>query len=414
MSVSVLPVRGTKDFLPKEMIVRDYVKSVILSTYQAHGFQHIQTPIMESIERLSKSEGGENLSLIFKILKRGEKLQLNQFPLTENDLVDSGLRYDLTMPLSRFFANNRMALRTPFKCIQIGQSFRAERPQKGRLREFYQCDVDIIGDSSVDGEIELIDTVTHTLLNLGFSGFTVRVNDRRLLTRLIQQAGFAESDVPSVCMTFDKQDKVGEQGVRAELLEKGFEPAVVENFMNSVMKDMSALPDSDDEVVVRLKKVISVAQQLSKGRFQVAFDKSLVRGMGYYTGIVFEIHSMQYATALGGGGRYDSMIGQYCGEQVPAVGFSIGFERICDLLLEQGFTPPNQSKRVVLVYGAEDNLTDVFTKAGELRQQGYIVALCAKSKKLGKQLDGFAEDGYAAFINFADGSEKPLGKRGES
>ena len=411
MSVSVLPVRGTKDFLPQEMIVRDYVQNVILQTYQAHGFKHIQTPIMESIERLSKSEGGENLSLIFKILKRGEKLQLNQPNLTENDLVDSGLRYDLTMPLSRFFANNRMALPTPFKCIQIGQSFRAERPQKGRLREFYQCDVDIIGDSSVASEIELIDTVTHTLLNLGFSGFTVRINDRRLLTRQIEQAGFAPADIPSVCMTFDKQDKIGEEGVRAELLEKGFKPDVVEAFMGSVMKDMSVLPDSDDEVVQRLKKVIEVAQRLAGNRFRVAFDKSLVRGMGYYTGIVFEIHSAQYATALGGGGRYDKMIGQYCGEQVPAVGFSIGFERICDLLLEKGFTPPQPQKHIVLVYAPEDNLTDVFVKAGELRNQGYVVALCVKNKKLGKQLDGYAQEGYTSFISFADGSEKPLGKR---
>ena len=411
MAVSVLPVRGTKDFLPQEMVVRDYVQSVILQTYQAHGFQHIQTPIMESIERLSKSEGGENLSLIFKILKRGEKLQLNQPNLTENDLVDSGLRYDLTMPLSRFFANNRMALRTPFKCIQIGQSFRAERPQKGRLREFYQCDVDIIGDSSVASEIELIDTVTHTLLNLGFSGFTVRVNDRRLLTRQIEQAGFAPTDIPSVCMTFDKQDKIGEEGVRTELLEKGFAPNVVEAFMNSVMKDMSVLPDTDDEVVLRLKQVIAVANRLASGQFKVAFDKSLVRGMGYYTGIVFEIHSAQYATALGGGGRYDNMIGQYCGEQIPAVGFSIGFERICDLLLEKGFVPPQQQKRVVLVYDSADDLTQVFAKAGELRRQGYIVALCVRNKKLGKQLDGYAQDGFASFISFADGSEKPLGKK---
>ena len=411
MSVSVLPVRGTKDFLPQEMIVRDYVQNVILQTYQAHGFKHIQTPIMESIERLSKSEGGENLSLIFKILKRGEKLQLNQPNLTENDLVDSGLRYDLTMPLSRFFANNRMALPTPFKCIQIGQSFRAERPQKGRLREFYQCDVDIIGDSSVASEIELIDTVTHTLLNLGFSGFTVRINDRRLLTRQIEQAGFAPADIPSVCMTFDKQDKIGEEGVRAELLEKGFKPDVVEAFMGSVMKDMSVLPNADDEVVQRLKQVIDVAQRLAGDKFQVVFDKSLVRGMGYYTGIVFEIHSAQYATALGGGGRYDNMIGQYCGEQVPAVGFSIGFERICDLLLEKGFTPPKSQKYIVLVYAPEDNLTDVFMKAAELRKQGYTVALCAKSKKLGKQLDVYAQEGYTSFISFADGTEKPLGKR---
>ena len=411
MSVSVLPVRGTKDFLPQEMVVRDYVQNVILQTYQAHGFQHIQTPIMESIERLSKSEGGENLSLIFKILKRGEKLQLNQGPLTENDLVDSGLRYDLTMPLSRFFANNRMALPTPFKCIQIGQSFRAERPQKGRLREFYQCDVDIIGDSSVAGEIELIDTVTHTLLNLGFSGFTVRVNDRRLLTRQIQQAGFAEADIPSVCMTFDKQDKIGAEGVRAELLEKGFAPTIVEAFMGSVMKDMDVLPKEEDEVVQRLKTVIETAQHIAQGRFQVSFDKSLVRGMGYYTGIVFEIHSAQYATALGGGGRYDNMIGQYCGEQVPAVGFSIGFERICDLLLEKGFVPEQKRKQVVLVYAPEDDLKAVFAKAADLRQQGCIVALCAKSKKLGKQLDGFAQEGYTSFISFADGTEKPLSKR---
>ena len=361
MGISALPVRGTRDYLPKEVLLRDYIQGIILDTYRKFGFQRINTPIMEDIERLNKSDGGENLSMIFKILKRGQKLDLTKENLTEDDLVDSGLRYDLTMPLSRYFANNRQNLTLPFKCIQVDKVFRAERPQKGRLREFFQCDIDIIGDASCNAEAELIYVTTQALLNIGFDDFTVRVNDRRILTDLIKAAGFADEDVPSVCISFDKLDKIGPDGVKAELLEKEYTPAVVEKFMEIIggndLSDLSALEKfcSDASVPANLKKVTETIKALSGGKFDIVYDKSLVRGMGYYTGMVFEIVSAKFGSSVAGGGRYDKMIGKFLGETVPAVGFSIGFERICEILKESGSVVVPEGKKLVLVYSDTDD-----------------------------------------------------------
>lgn len=413
MKMNAQPVRGTKDFLPSEMEVRDYIREEIENTYKSYGFQKINTPIMEDIERLNKSDGGENLAMIFKLLKRGQKLDLSVPNLTEDDLVDSGLRYDLTMPLSRYFANNRQFLNMPFKAIQIDKVFRAERPQKGRFREFYQCDIDIIGDGSINAEMELIAATTSALKAIGFSGFTVRINDRRILTDMIKAAGFSAEEVASVCISFDKLDKVGLDGVKAELLEKGYDAAVVEKFMtilNEAEDDALKAAEkfcSDTEVVSNVKKVLDFANRISAGEFTTVYDKSLVRGMGYYTGMVFEIVSPKFGSSVAGGGRYDNMIGKFLGESVPAVGFSIGFERITSILAEEGYVPPLKQK-VVLAYNAEDDFAAVINMAKALQNDGKIVTMLKRSKKFGKQLDALIAGGAKKMIDFGSGAEKEL------
>ena len=415
MKISTQPVRGTKDFLPKEVEIRDYVRGKIEESYKSFGFNKINTPMMEDIERLNKSDGGENLSMIFKLLKRGQKLDLSKENLCEDDLVDSGLRYDLTMPLSRYFADNRQFLNMPFKAIQIDKVFRAERPQKGRMREFFQCDIDIIGDASINAEMELIAATTSALDNIGFSDFTIRINDRRILTDMILGAGFNADDVMSVCIIFDKLDKIGIDGVKAELLEKEYDTAVVEKFIsviNEAEEDALTVAEKycqNKEVVNNIKKVLDFANSISGGKFDAVYDKSLVRGMGYYTGMVFEIASHKFGSSVAGGGRYDEMIGKFLGESVPAVGFSIGFERICAILLDEGFTPPLNDK-IVLAYNDDDNFAEVSKKARDIQSNGKIVMMLKRSKKFGKQLDALIENGYSQMINFADGSVKDLAK----
>ena len=415
MAMNVNPVRGTRDFLYQEVLLRDYVQSVILDTYRECGFTRIATPALENIELLDKSDGGENLSLIFKILKRGQKLDLSQDNLQEKDLVDMGLRYDLTLPLSRYFANNRAKLREPFKVIQIDKVYRAERPQKGRMREFYQCDIDILGDSSCDAETELIYVTAKALRRLGFEGFTVRVNDRRILTDMIIAAGFPADGVPSVCITFDKLDKVGMEGVRQELLEKGFPAETVERFCAMAcaegdMLERAAELCTDKSVAENLKTVMERSRTLAQGAYQVVYDKSLVRGMGYYTGMVFEIASDQFSGSIAGGGRYDKMVGKLAGDEVPAVGFSIGFERILQILTEAGYTPPKTRDRVALLYDrGQDDFLAVMECAERVRAGGCEVTVIAKGKKMGRQLDALREEGFDSRMIFGrDESPAPF------
>lgn len=414
MKMNANPVRGTKDFLPLEVELRDYVRGKIEDTYKAYGFHKINTPIMEDIERLNKSDGGENLSMIFKLLKRGQKLDLAKENISEDDLVDSGLRYDLTMPLSRYFANNRQFLTMPFKSIQIDKVFRAERPQKGRLREFFQCDIDIIGDKSINAEMELIAATTAALEAINFSDFTIRINDRRILTDMILGAGFKNEDVGSVCIIFDKLDKIGIDGVRAELIEKEYDADVVEKFVAILTEadgDGLVVAEkycSNQEIVANLKKVIEFANNISEGKFKAVYDKSLVRGMGYYTGMVFEIASPKFGSSVGGGGRYDEMIGKFLGESVPAVGFSIGFERICAIMLEEQFSAP-QKEKVILVCNQDDDFAMVATKMRELIGNGMIVTPLMRSKKLGKQMDSLIALGYKKACYLDSGAFKDLG-----
>lgn len=415
MKMNANPVRGTRDFLPNVVKIRDYVQNVILNTYQDYGFQRINTPILEDIHRLLSSEGGENLSLIFKVLKRGQKLNLEKENLKEIDLIDIGLRYDLTLPLSRYYANNQANIRLPFKCIQIDKVFRAERPQKGRYREFFQCDIDIIGDDSINAEIELIYTTCNALLNLGFDDFTIRINDRRILNDMICFAGFKAEDVSSVCIVFDKLDKIGVVGVKEELLSKGYEEKVVNTFIDSIENyDLSSIEDvlkvtTNKEVVEDVFKVVDVISNLSDGKFTVVYDKSLVRGMGYYTGMVFEIASNKFKSSIGGGGRYDEMIGTFMNESVPAVGFSIGFERIIDILLEAGFEAKKEKEKIALLYDKEDSMEEVIKKAEDYRKKGYQVFLFYKAKKLGKQIKNLKQDNFDyLFVYGRDEDKKAL------
>lgn len=413
MKMNATPVRGTKDYLPLEVEVRDYVRGKIEETYKAYGFQKIATPMMEDIERLNKSDGGENLSMIFKLLKRGQKLDLGKENLNEDDLVDSGLRYDLTMPLTRYFANNRQNLTFPFKAIQIDKVFRAERPQKGRLREFFQCDIDIIGDKSVNAEMELIAATTSALDNIGFSDFTVRINDRRILSDMILSAGFSQDDIASVCIIFDKLDKIGIDGVRAELEEKEYNLDVINKFIEIIQDaEGDALMAaekycSNQDVVADLKKVIEFANNIADGKFKAVYDKSLVRGMGYYTGMVFEIVSPKFGSSVAGGGRYDDMIGKFLGESVPAVGFSIGFERICAIMLEEKVEVP-QKEKIILICNQDDDFAKVANKMRELVKNGNIVTPLMRSKKLGKQMDALIALGYKKACYMDSGDYKDL------
>ncbi|MBU3819702.1 MAG: histidine--tRNA ligase [Candidatus Faecalibacterium intestinavium] len=392
-------LKGMRDLLPAEQSLRDYIQGRILETYRAAGFERISTPMLEDMENLDKSDGGDNLNLIFKVMKRGEKLAAALASGDPKELSDMGLRYDLTLPLSRYYAANRNDLPTPFKVIQTDRVFRAERPQKGRLREFVQCDIDILGDASPNAEVELIDVTTRALLNIGFTGFTVNINDRRILRGMLESMGFAPETLDSVCITFDKMDKIGAEGVRAELTEKQLPAgaiAALSDFIaaGEVTLDAVAARCADPAIADDLKYVLSTANALADGRYAVAYCPSLVRGQGYYTGMVFEVTCPQFAGAVAGGGRYDNMVGKFIGQQVPAVGFSIGFERVCGILLEQGYQIPGAKEKLALLYQKGDDFAAVLRQAEALRGT-YQVAVLAQGKKLGKQLAQLEASGFA-------------------
>ena len=392
-------LKGMRDLLPAEQTLRDYIQGKILETYRASGFERISTPMLEDMENLDKSDGGDNLNLIFKVLKRGDKLTAALNTGDPKRLSDMGLRYDLTLPLSRYYAANKDKLPSPFKVIQTDRVFRAERPQKGRLREFVQCDIDILGDSSPNAEVELIDVTTRALLNIGFTGFTVNINDRRILRGMLESMGFAADTLDSVCITFDKMDKIGADGVKAELTEKQLPEAAINALADfiaagEVTLDAVAARCADPAIADDLKYVLATAGALADGRFQVAYCPSLVRGQGYYTGMVFEITCPQFSGAVAGGGRYDNMVGKFLGTQVPAVGFSIGFERVCGILLEQGYQIPGAKQKIALLYGKDADFPAVLSKAAALRDT-YNVTVLQQAKKLGKQLGQLEAAGFA-------------------
>lgn len=395
------PVKGTRDYLPKETEIRDYLQNIIMETYSSAGFQRITTPTIEDSVNLDKSEGGENLNLIFKILKRGKKLDsalAGEHP-TEKELADMGLRYDLTLPLSRYYANNRNELLSPFKVIQMDRVYRAERPQKGRLREFMQCDIDIIGNESRDAEIELILTTTKALNRVGLSDYKVKINDRRILSDIFAYAGFAKEDNEKLAIIFDKQDKIGIDGVKAELVENDFDQTCIDKFI-ALFADGSLTLESvanvcDASYVTELQRIIDAVTTVSKGTIPVEFCPSLVRGQGYYTGTIFEVEAAGYSGAVAGGGRYDNLIGKFLNEDIPAVGFSIGFERIFGILMEQNYSIPNRKKKIAVFYDA-DVYTEALIYAEELRKD-YIVSVTARPKKLGKYLNKLEAQGFDGF-----------------
>mgnify|MGYP004689632313 FL=1 len=395
------PVKGTRDYLPKETEIRDYLQNIIMETYSSAGFQRITTPIIEDSVNLDKSEGGENLNLIFKILKRGKKLDsalAGEHP-TEKELADMGLRYDLTLPLSRYYANNRNELLSPFKVIQMDRVYRAERPQKGRLREFMQCDIDIIGNESRDAEIELILTTTKALNRVGLSDYKVKINDRRILSDIFAYAGFATEDNEKLAIIFDKQDKIGIDGVKAELEENGFDQTCIDKFI-ALFADGTLTLDSvanvcDASYVTELQRIIDAVTTVSKGTIPVEFCPSLVRGQGYYTGTIFEVEAAGYSGAVAGGGRYDNLIGKFLNEDTPAVGFSIGFERIFGILMEQNYSIPNRKKKIAVFYDT-DTYAEALIYAEDLRND-YIVSVIARPKKLGKYLNKLETQGFDGF-----------------
>ena len=406
-------LKGMKDILPAEQKLRDYVQQKILQTYRASGFERISTPMLEDAENLDKSDGGDNLNLIFKVLKRGEKLEsaLAANPVDEKSLSDMGLRYDLTLPLTRFYAANRNELQTPFKVIQTDRVFRAERPQKGRSREFVQCDIDILGDSSCNAEVELIDVTARALKSIGFEDFTININDRRILRAMLENMGFAPDSLDSVCITFDKMDKIGAAGIEAELKEKQLPDAAVKALVefvssaeagNKITLDQVASKCKDASIADDLKYVISTVEKIAGGKYKIEYTPSLVRGQGYYTGIVFEIACPAFKGAVGGGGRYDNLIGKFIGQNVPAVGFSIGFERICGILLENGFKIPDEKEKCALLYDDSVEFDVVMNEAQTLRDS-FSVSILKKAKKPGPQYDMLEKLGYTKFATFKDG-----------
>ncbi len=391
------PLKGTKDFLPRETQVRDYLQSTITNVYQKNGFVRIETPIIENIENLMGSEGGDNLNLIFEVLKRGDKLQ--KALLSGAQLSDIGLRYDLTLPLSRYYAANKEVLPSPFKVIQIGKVYRAERPQKGRMREFMQCDIDIIGDESINAEIELISTTATALSAVGFKSFTVHVNDRRMLNSMLLNFGFEKEDLQSVCVSFDKLDKISADGVINELIQKEFNKTAIDKLSEfltqgdfSLNKVTGLILQQDAHYAAELSAIIACSKTLSNGNYNIEYSPRLVRGQGYYSGVVFEVTCDGFAGAVGGGGRYDNMIGKFTGEQISAVGFSIGFERIAGIILENNFEVAQNKKRLALIYKNDENFANVL-KTAQILQAEYDVCVLQAGKKIAKQLNRIQAQG---------------------
>ena len=469
MSLKKKPVNGMKDILPSEMEVRIYVEELIRRVYAGYGFTSIETPALEDIGNLSSKQGGENEKLIFKILKRGQKLDLSS-ATTEEKIVDYGLRYDLTVPLVRYYSNNESNLPSPFKALQMGNVWRADRPQRGRYRQFTQCDIDIIGEEGSLAEIELILATTHVLGELGFKGFEVRINDRRILKALVTSAGFPEEGWDKVCISLDKLDKIGFEGVKEDLInggfekeaadrlldmlskgEKGVDPSfnknesmkntakegfnnsstaedkVKDEFNNSVhrtdtvknrLNNTADTPEAeikegyntilsrigmhikdyiDNDAIDNLFQIIETVEKSKSADFKMVFDPSLVRGMGYYTGSIFEISIPEFGGSCGGGGRYDKMVGSFTGRDVPACGFSIGFERIIMLLLESGFKVPEAGqKKAVLIDRKypKEKMGDIYRRVMEERKTGKTVNVLKMKKNKKHQKEQLKEEGY--------------------
>ena len=380
------------------------------------GFTPIETPCMENIANLSNKQGGENEKLIFKVLKRGEKLNL-ETAKEEADVVDFGMRYDLTVPLSRFYANHANDLPTPFKALQIGSVWRADRPQRGRYRQFTQCDIDILGEPSNLAEIELITATTTTIGRLGFKNFEIRINERRILKAMAAYSGFEEKDYDSIFITLDKMDKIGLEGVAAELGEEGYAKESIDKYLElfELLKDRKDVAEGvaflkdklgdflDQEVADSLTEIATAVNATKNAEFTLVFDPTLVRGMSYYTGTIFEIAMPELGAACGGGGRYDKMIGKFTGNDVPACGFSIGFERIILLLMESGFKIPERPKRVAYLvekkYPAE-KLVDVMKQAKEARENGQQVLVVRMNKNKKFQKEQLSKEGYEEFEEF--------------
>ena len=407
MALKKKPVTGMKDVMPAEMEIRDYLIGLIKDTYKTFGFQSMETPCVEHIENLCSKQGGDNEKLIFKILKRGEKLKIDEAK-EENDLVDGGLRYDLTVPLARYYSNHANELPSPFKALQIGSVWRADRPQKGRFRQFVQCDIDILGEASNLAEIELILATTAMLGKLDFKNFTVCMNDRNILKSMAAYSGFKEEDYDEVFIVLDKMDKIGPEGVEAELIEMGYTRESVKTYLSlfdEVASDVSGvrylkekLGDYlSNETADGLELIMSSVEAAKECDFKLQFTPTLVRGQSYYTGPIFEVTMDDFGGSVAGGGRYDKMIGKFTGQDTPACGFSIGFERIVMLLLENGYkVPGGRRKKAYLLEKKlpKEAMLKVLALAKADREAGRQVLIVNMKKNKKFQKEQLIEDGY--------------------
>mgnify|MGYP001070666262 FL=1 len=413
MALIKKPMTGMKDILPREMQIRDYLISLIKDTYASFGFTPIETPAVENIANLSSKQGGENEKLIFKILKRGEKLNL-ETAQSEADLADGGLRYDLTVPLVRFYSNNAASLPSPFKALQIGPVWRADRPQKGRFRQFYQCDIDILGEPGNLAEIELILATTTTMGKIGFKNFKIKINDRRILKAMAAYSGFPEEEYDSVFIILDKMDKIGLDGVTEELIKAGYAQESVDKYVE-LFKGIEEADDGlayvagkiqdnlEDGVKESLGEIINSVNSTKEYSFEVVFDPTLVRGMSYYTGTIFEIEVPEFGSSVGGGGRYDKMVGKFAGQDTPACGFSIGFERIVTILLDNDFQIPDDRKKVAFLIEKgiqSEMLCDIISEAQAMRKTGTNVLVVRMNKNKKFQKEQLEKEGYAEFREF--------------
>ncbi|MBP3240000.1 MAG: histidine--tRNA ligase [Oribacterium sp.] len=417
MALKKKPVTGMKDILPREMELRQYVLSEIRKTYREFGFTEIETPVVEHIENLLSKQGGDNEKLIFKVMKRGDKLESAYNNGSLDDLSDSGLRYDLTLPLSRFYSQNQAQLPSPFKALQIGPVFRADRPQKGRFREFVQCDIDIFGDGSNVSEIELILAISTLLNRIGFGekyNFKIVINDREILRGMQAYAGFPEEDFEKVCISLDKADKIGNEGVKEELLSLGYQEEVIDKYQDLLAgigtksQDIRSLGEKLSEVLPEsvtrnLAEIVEAVAKVDSVKVDVQFDPTLVRGMGYYTGPIFEIRAEGFSGSIGGGGRYDKMVGKFTGQDTPAVGFSIGFERIITIMLDADEKVPGEGKKIAFLL--DKNLdagktSEALNEAMSLRLKGETVLVSRMNKNKKFQKEQLTEEGYTEFKEF--------------
>lgn len=424
MALIKKPVNGMKDILPREMQIREYMMRIIKDTYQSFGYTLVETPCVEHIENLSSKQGGENEKLIFKILKRGEKLKLEE-ATQESEVIDLGLRYDLTLPLARYYSNHAANLPNPFKALQIGSVWRAERPQKGRFRQFTQCDIDILGEDSILAEIELILATTQALAMIcPQKRFAVRINHRQLLKAMAIYVGFPEEKMNMVFISLDKMDKIGLEGVKKELLDMSFSMESIEKYLGlfhqtsnsnpiEVLQTLKEILKSDileqdiklmiENVITDLIYMINAVNIAKTTEFNLIFDPTLVRGMGYYTGTIFEISMEGFSSSVAGGGRYDKMIGRFTGKDISACGFSIGFERIITILLEQNFVPMDIEKKKVFLFEkgiAMEKLMELLEKAKQERKEGNIVLVTKMNKNKKFQKEQLRKEGYQEFIEF--------------
>ncbi|MDY6308458.1 MAG: histidine--tRNA ligase [Oribacterium sp.] len=423
MALKKKPVTGMKDILPREMELRQYVLSEIRRTYREFGFTEIETPIVEHIENLESKQGGDNEKLIFKVMKRGDKLTSAFQSGDIGTLADAGLRYDLTLPLSRFYAENKDQLPNPFKALQMGPVFRADRPQKGRFREFWQCDIDIFGDGSNVAEIELILAISTLLNRIGFGEkyhFKIVINDREILRGMQTYAGFPEEDFEKVCISLDKADKIGNEGVKEELLSLGYEEAVIDKYqallasIGTTSDDIRKLGETlrdvmPEKVTKNLSEIVDAVAGVKSVPVTVEFDPTLVRGMGYYTGPIFEIRADGFAGSVGGGGRYDKMVGRFTGQDTPAVGFSIGFERIITIMLDNDEKVPGGQKKTAFLLDKNldaEKTAAALAEAMARRQAGDIVLVSRMNKNKKFQKDQLTAEGYTEFKDFYQDSLK--------